>query len=250
LVVHSELPPSSSEQWMNCLGWLKAVTGIAHPPSSKFAEEGTAAHDMLELALTFDLPPEQVCDDAEMAEAIGFVTDWVSAYVTANPGTQFQSEYWIPWGIAVGIPTLGGTTDVALANPRELVIIDLKYGAGVIVEPNSEQLFCYMTGLRAMMGKRSTYRNVIIQPRARHVDGPVREKVMTDKHIDIFLKRLKLAVDTNVKGTAPRTAGDHCRWCRAAPTCRTYAEKAIAVAISEFSIVEFASSIEGPRLLE
>jgi hypothetical protein len=152
--------------------------------------------------------------------------------------------------MAVGWPLLGGTSDVVLANDDELVVVDLKYGAGVIVEPDADQLFCYMVGLRALVGKRKSYRNVIIQPRARHMDGPVREYVITDAELDAFNARLLHAVEANYKRTEPRTSGDHCRWCRAAPTCKTFAEKAIAVAIKEFSLEQITHPNEGSGLLD
>ena len=250
MAVHSELPPSASDQWLNCLGWLNAVKHIKQPPSSKFADEGTAAHEVLELALMLDSQPEEVCSDAEMAEGVGYVTDWVATYLVLHPNTQYESEYWVPWGVSVGYPLLGGTSDVVMANDDELVVIDLKYGAGIIVEPDAEQMFCYMVGLRAIMGKRKSYRNVIIQPRARHIDGPVFFNYVTTAEIYTFNERLLHAVQTNYKGTAPRTAGDHCRWCRAAPTCKTFASKAISIAISEFSIEQIIHPDDGSGLIE
>jgi len=43
---HSELPPSSSDKWINCHAWRRQVAGV-EDVSSAAADEGTLAHDWL-----------------------------------------------------------------------------------------------------------------------------------------------------------------------------------------------------------
>ena len=62
---HSELPPSSSDKWMVCHGWLQANKPYrSKKSSSAAADEGTLAHSVLEslirsrLASTPEANPE------------------------------------------------------------------------------------------------------------------------------------------------------------------------------------------------
>lgn len=230
---------------MACRGWLAATKHLPPGKTNVWAEAGTAAHEVLELALTFDLDPLEVCKDEDVARAVGHAVDWVKSYRSATPDTTYQSEMWLPFGEALGYPALSGTADLVMENDVELVIGDYKHGAGYVVEPDSPQLMCYMIGLRHIVGQRSQYRQVIFQPRARHVDGPVREYTYTDTDLDHFAEKVRHAVKENLRGTAPRTPGDHCRWCTAAPTCRALAEKALRVAATEFAAADFARLVDG-----
>lgn len=230
---------------MACHGWLEATRHLPKPLSSKFADEGVAAHDILDSAITFDLTAEDLCDDDNMAQAVGQAIDWLKQYLVLNPGTEYQCEASIPWGRVIGYPKLTGTSDIILSNPEELVITDYKHGAGILVEPDSPQLMCYMIGLRQIVGRREQYRNVIIQPRARHVSGPVREWVYDNTALDNFAEEVRDAIKANFQAGSPRTAGDHCRWCAAAPTCRALATKALSVAVDEFSAIEKSGIFDG-----
>jgi len=229
---------------MACRGWLAATQHLPRQAASKYAAEGTVAHNVLELALTFDLPPEELCENPDMSNAVAHAVDWVKQYLVGSPETEYQSEFWLPWGAAIGHAKLGGTADLVMANSIELVIGDYKHGAGLLVEPDSPQLMCYMLGLRQIAGPRQRYKQVIFQPRARHIDGPVREHIYDDFDLDTFAKEVQNAVNENLKGNVRRTAGEHCRWCAAAPTCRTLAEKALYVAAGEFAAADIASLLD------
>ena len=51
MTAHAKLSASGAHRWMNCPGSVKAEEGLKESTSS-FAEEGTKAHDLMEMMLT------------------------------------------------------------------------------------------------------------------------------------------------------------------------------------------------------
>lgn len=234
---HALLPPSSADKWMVCHGWYAAVKDLPPLPSSEYAEEGTEAHKVLEVCLRYGFEPDEVTDDVEMAEAVAYVTDWVKQYLIQNPGAEFHPEQWLRWGEWFRLRKLGGTSDLVLTHPEELVVNDYKHGKGVIIDPaTSKQLRLYLLGAIAKYGERDSYRLVISQPRARHDEGPIREHVIDTHEVRAFMNEVENAVRANLSGKGKRKAGEHCRhWCAAAATCRELANHNLSLAIEEFS---------------
>jgi hypothetical protein len=108
---HSILPPSSADKWMVCHGWYRAVEDIPSK-SSIYAEEGTAAHAVLESCLRLDMAPSDVTDDVDLALNLSVVTDWLSEYRKKNPECDYLVEQWVSWGTMLNRPDLGGTIDL------------------------------------------------------------------------------------------------------------------------------------------
>ena len=80
---HSRLSASKSHRWLKCPGSVKMSEGIEDKPS-KYAEEGTQAHELAERCLCsgkdmFDLMKEDnsLVIPLEMANAIQFYVDYV-----------------------------------------------------------------------------------------------------------------------------------------------------------------------------
>lgn len=233
---HSILPPSSADKWMECHGWYMAVKDLPPLPSSVYADEGTEAHKVLEVCLRFGFDPYEVTDDEEMAGAVSYVLDWVQQYLIQNPGAEYHPEQWLSWGSWYRMNHLGGTSDLVLTHPTELVANDYKHGKGVIIDPEtSKQLRLYLLGAIAKYGERKRYRLVISQPRAPHERGPIREHVITRREARMFMNEVENAVRLNLSGKGKRKAGEHCRhWCAAAATCRELANHNLSLAIEEF----------------
>lgn len=231
---HSLLPPSSADKWMVCTDWLRAVKGLPNK-TSIYAQEGTRAHELLELSLRLGVPPEELSYDQDMTDAVGHAVDWLSQYLVANPESKYSIERRLSWGKAFGQSHLSGTSDLAVVNSEELTVVDYKHGIGVAVDPaTSKQLRIYLLGLILDEGPREKYSLVIIQPRARHADGPVRTYSVTPKEITTFEKEARRAAKINLQEKGERKAGDHCKFCLAAGTCRTLATYSLGLAVKEF----------------
>ncbi len=232
---HASLPPSSADKWMVCTAWLQATEGL-QSKSSIYADDGTEAHAILEWSLRLALTPEDLTPNEETAEAVGHAVDWLSQYLVEKPEAKFHIERRLYFGKAIGYPALSGTSDLFVVHPEELVILDYKHGAGVVVEPEtSKQLRLYLIGAIHEFGPRENYQLVVVQPRARHHNGPVRSHHITHAEIKSFAKEAKNAAKANFEKTGKRKAGEHCRFCLAAPTCRELANHSLSLAIEEFA---------------
>lgn len=232
---HSFLPPSSADKWMTCYGWLKATEGLTSP-TSIYAEEGTAAHELLEMTLRLGLHPSDMTGNVDLALNIATVTDWLQKYLKKHKPSNFSMECNSPWGRTIGHPELKGTVDLAVFSDKELIVGDYKHGAGIVVEvADNRQLMLYLLGLVHKFGRRPKYRIIIFQPRARHEDGAIREQILDDFDLQNFKLGVSYAVEQNIKG-GRRVAGDHCsNFCLAAGNCKAYTLYSLEAAGQEFS---------------
>lgn len=235
---HSDLPPSSADMWHNCYGWRATVAQhvetYGRPKSSAAAEEGTLAHEKMEAHLHAtaptlsptipapDSPQELTHEDDEYDDLLPMI-EWVYD----QPGELFL-ESRIDFGQQFGYVDLTGTTDLVLAEPSRLTIGDLKYGRHVVeIEDDlgrtNRQLMTYLSGAVARFGKAEEYRLVILQPRAWHRDGPIREKIISHSELEVFNFELEEAIAANYQG-GECTPGPWCRpYCPALKTCKAVA---------------------------
>lgn len=247
---HALISPSASSRWLHCAGSVAANAGPQVQGRSNFyADEGTAAHSLLELCLKLDVPPENFLGvhiyldyvvTEEMADAVGHALDWLRAYLAQNPKATFHSEHWVSAGklLVFEGESVGGTGDIFVDNaPVELVAVDYKHGAGVAVEVDGNtQTLLYLLLYYWQHATRpyKQYRHIIIQPRSRHEDGPVREERITHAELMAFAKHVQARVKHIAKHPNEREAGTWCRWCAAAGTCRALADYSLRAAQLEF----------------
>lgn len=178
---HSRWGASKFERIMLCPG---SVVGESDAPRSTsiYAAEGTAAHQVLTLALQKGHPASAFV--GLMLEADGFtfeVDDEMAGYVQAcvdyvhaargEDGQVFADvkvDYSAPLGLESG--TAWGTADVIIIKAGELVVLDFKYGRGVDVQPAwNPQLLLYALGafedFAFLLDGVTRVRTVISQPR-------------------------------------------------------------------------------------
>lgn len=232
---HSKIGASSMYRWSKCPGSVKLSEGI-ESVSSKYAEEGTAAHDLAAKILESqdEVALEKV--DSETLEAVMVYVDYVKA--KANFGELYVEH---KFDLSSLYPGLYGTADAVIYNEteKELIVADYKHGMGIAVEvKDNTQLMYY--GLGALLSfkkmKPKTVRLAIIQPRCFHPDGPVREWVLDSFDLLEFAADLVEFAKRTEDPNAPIVAGDHCKFCPAAATkCPVMREKALALAQLEFN---------------
>ncbi len=226
---HAALSASQSDRWMACPGSVALIATVPKQPSSPAAEEGTAAHEAAALCLQEGIMPSELVGrmfngyevDEEMAEALSVYVEYIAEAVERLKGSTLFVEH--PFDLSWVRSDMWGMNDASISQPfGELLVGDFKYGKGVVVEvvDNSQLLYYALGALEETQDDPKTVRMVIIQPRARHEDGPIREWVVEASYVREWgEKELGPAADRARQPGATLHAGDHCRWCDAAGLC-------------------------------
>lgn len=229
---HAMLSPSSSERWINCPGSVKAISDalaagiISKSQSTYFADEGTAAHELAEKALssggncfkfeglTLELE-NAVTVTREMCSYVQSYVDFVNLFDGDRRIEQRVSfTDWVPNGY--------GTSDAVIIQDTRLVCIDLKYGQGVKVEAeNNTQALCYALGVYQSLSddQKAVMQSVLIVIHQPRLDSVSEWEIAIDellRHGERIAQAAELALSDN----APLNPGKaQCRWCDFAPRC-------------------------------
>ena len=132
----------------------------------------------------------------------------------------------------------------------EMVVIDFKYGRGIVVEviQNVQAKFYGLGALRKAPNVLNV-RNVIVQPRAYHPDGYVREEMLPAEELREFAGVLIGAAVLNEDPNAPLNAADPsegekwCIFCPAKGKCPAIQEKRKEICKTDFSdLIEAAKA--------
>ncbi len=244
---HAVLGASSASRWMACPGSIRMIEKAPKAETSQFAAEGTAAHKLAELCLSFGVSASHFIYseieasgftytvDEEMAEAVQVYLDLVRQLMIQSEMEvrackelkddtkpyAFEMRFDLSWVH----PNMFGTNDFCALLPQSkvLTVVDYKHGKGVAVDvEGNKQLMYYALG--ALKGVHfdlvDEVELIIVQPRAFHASGRVRKARYSAKWLrDEFSKQLKEAAVATEAPDAPIEAGSHCRFCPAKGIC-------------------------------
>lgn len=242
---HAPLAPSSAHRWSVCHGSVELCARIPDVPSP-YAREGSLAHLVAEKCLTedkdaasylnrsFEVDGESLTVNQEMVDHVNDYADFVRSLVTMWGGTllietkvKFTSRIY-------------GTADVILLSEdgTTLHVCDLKYGQGKMVAASgNRQALCYVGGALEQLGDDAVLvKNIVVhiyQPRAG--GEPWREWELTREEFHEQSRALIAAEAAIYGGSRQLVAGDHCTFCKAAPTCPERAKEANEVAGDVFA---------------
>lgn len=242
---HTILSASSSHRWIAC---PPSALECAKLPdaSSKFAKQGTDAHRLSEYKLKKSLgekvhnPQKRLAYfDEEMDESSNDYAQFVMEKLAAakerckDPMVMVEQHLdfsrWVPEGF--------GTGDCLIVADDTLVIIDYKYGLGVLVEAEKNpQMMCYALGALELFDGIYDIKNVemtIFQPRRDNVSTYVISK---NDLLSWAEEVLRPAAELAAKGEGEYRAGDHCRFCKIKATCRKRAEYNLEMAKYDFAM--------------
>lgn len=232
---HSRIGASSMYRWSECPGSVRLSAGI-ESKSSRYAEEGTEAHDLAARWLTAGIAPE--FPDEEMQEAVKVYVDWVRGLY--EPGDTLLVEQ--RFDLSAIHRGCFGTSDCVLWKPKQklLIVGDYKHGAGIPVEVIEDdkinpQLGYY--GLGTLITTKFNPERVqltIVQPRCNHPAGPIRSHTIDAIDLLDFSADLKDYARATEDPDAPLKAGDHCRFCPASGVCPELTSRATEAAKMEF----------------
>lgn len=202
---------------MSCPGSFKAEQAAGPRTTSIYAEEGTTAHGVFAAALLRDTSPYQLTDNSYMAKPLHEC--WLAAKQLIA-GRRFLVEQRLkPMPVLLD---LWGTADVVVFDQHGHVVmlIDLKFGAGVVIEPTTIQLAIYaLLAAQQFGGSPAGITAVILQPRALHEAGPVRQHHHTIAELKRTLQVVLDCADEALLPDAPRISGPWCKFCAAKNTC-------------------------------
>ena len=241
-VKHALLGASSAARWIACTPSAQATANLPGE-TSKYAEEGTRAHELCEVHLRNNLrqweagygalplsgsirldgepddPPEMV---RAANQYVSFIHDlWVG--FSCRPGVFIEQEVdvsrWVPQGF--------GTCDCLLIGGGLLHIIDFKYGQGVPVnQERTPQLMYYALGAYELFRETDeieVVRMSIVQPRTQEEpqtwELPLADLLSWARHV------LAPAAHMAWRGEGEFVTGEHCRFCKAHPACRAWKDK-------------------------
>lgn len=224
---HAKLSPSSAERWMTCPGSVALSEGYADR-SSAVADEGTAAHELAERILLgaqgdalVGLCAQNFVEwTSEMLQDVLRYTSSVQALVGAVGGA-LMVEQRLPISEWTGEADAHGTADAVILAGTELIVADLKFGRGVVVDADeNKQLRIYaLAALREFEfvgGPFETVRIIISQPRLCALS----EWTCTVAELEAFGDEVRVAAAATNAPDAPLVpSGKGCKWCRAAADC-------------------------------
>lgn len=241
---HSPIGASGMYRWEVCPGSVRLSKDMPDI-TSRYAAEGTVAHDLGNEYLTLGIAPVlgqkrsaegyDFVVDAEMIEGVQLYVDTVRSSI--EPGDQMFYEH--HFDLSRIHPKLGGTADAVTWKPvsKILIVDDFKYGAGVLVSPNDNHQQMYY-GLGALLTLELPAREVwlrITQPRIDHPEGRVRIWKMPAVDLLEFWAFLKERAVATEDPNAPLVAGKHCQFCKAIRSCPELAKHKTEIAKMEFS---------------
>lgn len=229
---HSLFSPSAGERWLDegCSFSVNFCKDIPRE-DSKYSAEGTLAHLlgealfryqfyglsvpaqlMAKLALLEDLGAEMMSCCNQYVDVISF---WLNNHDVIGDVIFFGQE--------VGVPVFPdescfGTADFLIVGTKASVIIDLKYGKGKKVKPDTVQLKIYAAGLaRFLENVPQDYpiHVVIHQPR---IDPHPQEHSYSIAELYEFLGVIWNSIQRTKQPNLQPHEGNHCFWCPAKRT--------------------------------
>lgn len=240
---HAKLSASGAHRWMNCPGSVRLEEQFPDV-TSDYAEEGTLAHEFVELRLKKELVEPRITArkynaelkklqakkfySPEMIRHAENYVDKITELFDSVKNAACYSEQKVK--LDSWIPGSFGTCDTIIAASSKLIIVDFKYGQGVPVSAeNNPQLMLYALGALDyydLMYGFDIIKMVIIQPR---LENGYSEFTMTRNALLDFGEKVKEAAKATEKPDAELKCGEWCRFCKARNQCRARVEEAFSV---------------------
>ena len=249
---HALLSASGSERWLNCTPSARMEEKI-EDTESVFAQEGTAAHHLVEVLNRVAFNPGELSEkqyklqlnevknspyyNAEMDEHAKAFNSFIAEELTA--AKKIDKNAFIDFEVRLDyskyVPEGFGTGDVIIIADDTLQIIDFKYGKGVFVEAEeNSQMLLYALGAileYSMVYPIDNIKMIIYQPRLDNIStNSIKTKDLMEWAESTLKEKALLAYD----GAGDFIPGDHCRFCKIKATCRALAEHNLKLQAYEY----------------
>lgn len=261
IVQHSRVVGgSTAKRVISCPGSVALCAKMPPKPSSKYADEGTLLHNVMDLILTTGQTPdsfagmqyEGITLTQELLDEKVYPALQALDEIDPNKEMEYATETRVGFGSY--LPGVFGSTDLLGRIGRRAVVLDWKFGSGVSVgaEDNSQLMFYAAAAMRTpevqwVFDDCDEIECIIVQPPA------VKRWVTTTKRIKQFEQELATAVKVSQMPDAPLATGEHCRWCAAKPTCPKMTgavERALHAQIDILNVEQIAGYLKKADMLE
>lgn len=217
---------STAKRVINCPGSVALVASMPQQEASSYANEGSLLHEAIAVVMDTACAPETLVGfeahgltltqdllECKLLPALALLDEY-------DPGSRmvYKTEEVVSFGDLM--PGVFGSSDIVGKLNDRAVILDWKFGDGVMVEAEENpQLLFYAAAALRTPGCAWAFEDVtevdcvIIQP------PYIRVWTTTLDRIAAFERQLVRAVNTAGLPRAPVAAGDWCKWCTAKPIC-------------------------------
>ena len=251
---------STAKRVINCPASVKLVQQMPPQPESEHAARGTLLHNVIAELLEFDKKPEQCLGATYKTQTLTQelidekIIPALEALDEIDP--EKQMEYMVETRVGFGdfLPNVFGSTDLLGRKGKRAVVLDWKFGDGVLVDPeNNPQLLFYAAAAMRTPAAQWVFEGVdeieciIVQPPA------IRRWVTTPARVKEFEQELLYAVRLSSWPEPPMQEGDHCRWCAAKPICPRITgavERALKGKLAEMPAQQIAAQLRQADMLE
>jgi hypothetical protein len=249
---HQRYSPSKADRFFTCPGSVKLIDRLGErvfTSDDEYSAEGQMAHDVLEAAImnacatatqamnltrhkdyVFSNKFDEMQFKASINDAIEYIFGLAEDIATVyGERPEIYVEQYVNPTIVSAPDEAGGFSDIIIISraARRIYIIDYKHGVGIVkAVVENRQLLQYGAGVLFgdMRDDLASIVDevvlVIIQPRAFHPDGEIREWTIPVSRVAQYLAELDAQVLACERPDAPLVPNyEHCRLCPALPYC-------------------------------
>lgn len=231
---------STAKRVIMCPGSVALVAKMPPQVENQYMAEGTRLHNLIAQVLQDDAPH----DEEKIGQALTLL------------GDLGEIEYEVEQGVSFGsfLPGVFGSADLIGRVGNRAVVLDWKFGDGVIVEAeeNYQLMFYAAAAMRTLKCQWAfdgvtEVECVIIQP------PQSKRWVTTVERIKKFEQQLMSAVTQSMLVNAPMKAGEHCRFCTAKPICPQFTgavDRALITSLEALPMPTIGAYLKNADLLE
>jgi hypothetical protein len=254
---------STAKRVIACPGSVKLVQQMPPRPSSRYADEGTLCHTIMEAVLVLDARPGkfvgQTLNDVTVTTELidRKILPAIAALSEIDPNFDMTYECEAVVGFGDALPGVFGSADLIGRIGSTAIVLDWKFGDGVdvAVEENPQAMFYAAAAMRtpkvAWAFKDVTSIDcIIVQPTA---DTPVKVWRTTPDRIRAFERQLFAAVKEAMGPDPSMQSGDHCRWCAAKPVCPLLTgavDRALKTSLQNIDAARLGEMLEQAPMIE
>lgn len=253
---------STAKRVIACPASVKLVQQIPSKDiPNEFADRGTLLHNVIADVLEFKESPEKYLgtkyNDQVLTEELIHEKLDPALKAFEEVGFEFaEDNFMVETRVGFGdfLPGVFGSTDVLGRIGNRAVVLDWKFGDGVLVsaEENYQLLFYAAAAMRTDKAKwvfegATEIECIIVQP------PEIRRWVTTPQRVALFEKELRRAVHESQSETASMASGSHCRWCAAKPICPQMTgqvERVLQLKLKALPIDQIAVQLEQADAIE